>query len=90
MHITSDTSGTGFFRRSTLKRFSIPDVRIDPSFIGGLQHDAADRVTVHSIITRPHRPPRYVVAMGMATEANVALFFRPSGDTRKAMARIAY
>jgi diguanylate cyclase (GGDEF)-like protein len=68
-----DDFGTGYSSLNYLKRMPVDTIKIDKSFVQGMQDNAADLQIVISTITMVHKLGLKVVAEGVETAENVAL-----------------
>ncbi len=66
-----DDFGTGYSSLSYLKRFPVDYVKIDRSFISGLEHSSEDAAITRAIIAMVHSLERKVVAEGVETQAQM-------------------
>jgi diguanylate cyclase (GGDEF)-like protein/PAS domain S-box-containing protein len=73
-----DDFGTGYSSLSYLKRFPVNTLKIDKSFIDGLEGAADEAAITVAIIAMAHSLGHTVVAEGVETEAQVA-FLRSHG-----------
>ncbi|ARM10446.1 MULTISPECIES: EAL domain-containing protein [Rhizobium] len=69
VHIVMDDFGTGFSSLSNLRTFPFDKIKVDRSFTGMLEHDAAARSIVRAIIGLGHSLGMPVVTEGVETEA---------------------
>ncbi|MBY3599709.1 bifunctional diguanylate cyclase/phosphodiesterase [Rhizobium bangladeshense] len=68
VHIVMDDFGTGFSSLSNLRTFPFDKIKVDRSFTGMLEHDAAARSIVRAIIGLGHSLGMPVVTEGVETE----------------------
>ncbi|MGZ2458577.1 bifunctional diguanylate cyclase/phosphodiesterase [Rhizobium anhuiense] len=68
VHIVMDDFGTGFSSLSNLRSFPFDKIKVDRSFTGLLEHDAAARSIVRAIIGLGHSLGMPVVTEGVETE----------------------
>ena len=68
VHIVMDDFGTGFSSLSNLRTFPFDKIKVDRSFTGMLDHDAAARSIVRAIIGLGHSLGMPVVTEGVETE----------------------
>ncbi|MBX5224351.1 EAL domain-containing protein [Rhizobium sp. NLR8a] len=68
VHIVMDDFGTGFSSLSNLRTFPFDKIKVDRSFTGMLEHDAASRSIVRAIIGLGHSLGMPVVTEGVETE----------------------
>jgi len=76
--VAMDDFGTGFSSVSYLKRFPFDALKIDRSFVAGIESDAWDASLTAGIVDLAHRIGLRVVAEGVETEAQ-ADFLREHG-----------
>lgn len=68
VRIVMDDFGTGFSSLSNLRTFPFDKIKVDRSFTGALEHDAAARSIVRAIIGLGHSLGMPVVTEGVETE----------------------
>ncbi|EJT03217.1 EAL domain-containing protein [Rhizobium sp. CCGE 510] len=68
VHIVMDDFGTGYSSLSNLRSFPFDKIKVDRSFTGVLEHDAAARSIVRAIIGLGHSLGMPVVTEGVETE----------------------
>ncbi|API53795.1 bifunctional diguanylate cyclase/phosphodiesterase [Rhizobium leguminosarum] len=68
VHIVMDDFGTGYSSLSNLRTFPFDKIKVDRSFTGMLEHDAAARSIVRAIIGLGHSLGMPVVTEGVETE----------------------
>ncbi len=67
--ISLDDFGTGYSSLSYLKRFPVSKIKIDQSFIQGIETDPADAAIVRSVIDLGHCMKMKVLAEGVESQA---------------------
>ncbi len=78
--IALDDFGTGYASLSHLKRFPVNTIKIDRSFVGGLETDAGDAAIVRAVLSLGHNLGIEVVAEGVETVFQVSHLQRMSCD----------
>lgn len=73
MGVAIDDFGTGFSSLSYLKNLPATVVKIDRSFVSGLERDERDRILVRNVIGLAHDLGYRVVAEGIETETAFGL-----------------
>ena len=98
MRIAIDDFGTGFSSLGQLRRFPIDVIKVDRSFIQGVEHDAKDAAITANLVSLAHALGLVAIAEGIETDGQLAsvreLGLRPraglpvrQGDTRRPAAR---
>jgi diguanylate cyclase (GGDEF)-like protein/PAS domain S-box-containing protein len=80
MEVALDDFGTGYSSLSYLKEFDIDYLKIDQSFIGGLEQDSQSMALVEAIIMMGHKLGMKVIAEGVQTEAQASLLTKAGCD----------
>lgn len=65
--ISVDDFGTGFSSLSYLKSFHLDELKIDKSFVDGIEKDESDRAIVSATLSMAHSLDMHVVAEGVET-----------------------
>ena len=80
VRIAIDDFGTGYSSLGYLKRLPVDEVKIDKSFVLGMDQDAKDSTIVRSVIALAHAMGLAVVAEGIETGDALALLRSLSCD----------
>ncbi len=70
--IAIDDFGTGFSSLAQLRRFPVDAIKVDRSFVHGLQHDSKDAAIATNIVSLAHALDLVAVAEGIETDAQLA------------------
>src|ERR1019366_6182641 len=73
LDLALDDFGTGYASLSYLRRFPFDRIKIDQSFVGAQEHDAATRAITESILAIAHRLRLEVTAEGVETDSQLNL-----------------
>ncbi len=71
--ISIDDFGTGYSSLAYLKKFDIDYIKIDRSFVSGLEKDSSDHVMCEAIVIMAHKLGMKVIAEGIETEEQRAI-----------------
>lgn len=72
IRVALDDFGTGYSSLAYLKRLPVDVVKIDKTFVDGVEHDAGDRAVIQSVLTLTGAMGLAVVAEGVETQAQRA------------------
>ena len=80
IEISIDDFGTGYSSLNYLKKFPLNHLKIDKSFINGVNHDSQDAAIAEMITKMGHILKLRVVAEGVETEEQLAFLKRCECD----------
>jgi EAL domain-containing protein (putative c-di-GMP-specific phosphodiesterase class I) len=69
--ISLDDFGTGYSSLSFLRQFPIDELKIDQSFVAGIDTNSKDRVIAQTVVAMAHSLGRAVVAEGIETSSQL-------------------
>jgi EAL domain-containing protein (putative c-di-GMP-specific phosphodiesterase class I) len=72
--IAVDDFGTGFSSLGQLRRFPIDVIKVDRSFVQGVDHDAKDAAIAANLVSLAHALGLVAVAEGIESEGQLASF----------------
>jgi EAL domain-containing protein (putative c-di-GMP-specific phosphodiesterase class I) len=72
VRLSIDDFGTGHSSLSRLRSYPVDVLKIDQSFVRGIEHDGESREIVHLIVTLAHHLNLKVIAEGIETQAQRA------------------
>lgn len=78
LKLSLDDFGTGYSSLSYLKRFPISELKIDRTFVDGIEHDENDRAIAATVIAMAHGLRLAVMAEGVETPGQEA-YLRANG-----------
>ena len=78
--VAIDDFGTGYSSMSYLKRFCVDTLKVDRSFVSGVESDAHDAAMVRAMVSLAHDLNLRVVAEGIETESELAFLRRLECD----------
>lgn len=79
-HVSVDDFGTGFSSLSYLKRFPVDELKIDKSFVDGIESSETDRAIISATVAMAHSLGMRVVAEGVETRGQQAFLQRERCD----------
>ena len=68
MRIAIDDFGTGFSSLGQLRRFPIDMIKVDRSFVQGVEHDAKDAAITANLVSLAHALGLVAIAEGIESE----------------------
>jgi len=72
VHVAIDDFGTGFSSLSQLRHFPIDMIKVDRSFVKGVEHDAKDAAITANIVTLAHALGLVAIAEGIESDGQLA------------------
>jgi diguanylate cyclase (GGDEF)-like protein/PAS domain S-box-containing protein len=72
VHIAIDDFGTGFSSLGQLRRFPIDVIKVDRSFVQGIEHDARDAAITANLVTLAHALGLVAIAEGIESGGQLA------------------
>jgi EAL domain-containing protein (putative c-di-GMP-specific phosphodiesterase class I) len=72
VRIAIDDFGTGFSSLGQLRRFPIDVIKVDRSFVQGMEHDAKDAAIAANLVSLAHALGLVAVAEGIESEGQLA------------------
>ena len=72
VHIAIDDFGTGFSSLGQLRHFPIDMIKVDRSFVQGVDHDAKDAAITANIVTLAHALGLVAIAEGIESDGQLA------------------
>ncbi len=81
MTLSIDDYGTGYSSMAQLKRLPVDELKIDRSFVKGLEHNADDEIIVRSTIELGHNMGLAVVGEGVESRAGLVKLRKLNCDT---------
>jgi diguanylate cyclase (GGDEF)-like protein/PAS domain S-box-containing protein len=72
VHVAIDDFGTGFSSLSQLRHFPIDMIKVDRSFVQGVEHDAKDAAITANIVTLAHALGLMAIAEGIESDGQLA------------------
>jgi diguanylate cyclase (GGDEF)-like protein/PAS domain S-box-containing protein len=72
VHIAIDDFGTGFSSLGQLRRFPIDVIKVDRSFVQGIEHDARDAAITANLVTLAHALGLVAIAEGIESRGQLA------------------
>ncbi|MBF0126651.1 MAG: EAL domain-containing protein [Magnetococcales bacterium] len=76
VRLSIDDFGTGYSSLSQLRHFPFQTLKIDRSFLRGIENNAGDAAIVSAIIAMAHSLNQSVIVEGLETEAQLAIMRR--------------
>ena len=71
MRIAIDDFGTGFSSLGQLRRFPIDVIKVDRSFVQGVEHDAKDAAITANLVTLAHALGLVAIAEGIESNGQL-------------------